>query len=80
MKYIVIEIQSNNGSVGHLFDAYDDWNLAQSKYHTVLAAAAVSAVEVHTAILCNDSGETLEYFSYEHKQPEPEPEPEEENT
>lgn len=67
MKYLVIEIQNTNGNVAHLFDAFDDRNQAESKYHLVLSAAAVSAVHVHTAMLCTDDGFTLEAKSYKHE-------------
>lgn len=67
MKYIVIELQNTNGSVAHLFDAYDDRNQAESKYHLVLSAAAVSQIPVHTAVLMTDEGFTLESKCYEHE-------------
>ena len=69
MKYLVIEIQNTNGNVAHLFDAFDDRNQAESKYHHVLSAAAVSAVPVHTAMLCTDDGFTLESKCYKHEAP-----------
>ena len=64
MKYTVIELQ--NGVVGANVWTYDTINAAENKYHTVLAAAAVSAVEVHSAALLNDSGLLVKHESYRH--------------
>lgn len=37
MKYIVVELQTNNdGTVGNLVDAYDNRDQAESKFHLVL--------------------------------------------
>lgn len=56
MKYIAIEIQ--NGSVTPW--AYDDLATAQNKYFTILAAAAVSDVEHHGAVLLDNTHGMLE--------------------
>ena len=76
-KYIVLELQTNaDGGVGTLVTAFDDWNQAESKYHTVLASAAISSLPCHAAVLLTHDGCMLSNKSYEHAQPEPEPEPE----
>ena len=60
-KYIVIEIQVNaNGSVGTLAYSYDSYNMAQQQYHTMLAAAAVSALPVHSAVVLDVTGELID--------------------
>ena len=42
MTFLVIEIQTNtDGTVGNLISAYTERNLAEQKYYTVLAAAAL---------------------------------------
>lgn len=64
MKYTVIEMQ--NGVVGANVWTFDNINAAESKYHTVLAAAAVSSVEVHSAALLNESGLCVKHESYTH--------------
>lgn len=56
MKYIVLEIQNNNGAISHLFDVFDDKNQAWSKYYAILSAAAISGLSVHTAMLFDDAG------------------------
>jgi len=69
MKYLVIEIQTNtDGTVGNLVYSYDDRNQAESKYHAVLAAAAISALPMHTCVLFQSDGVLLARQSYMHEQ------------
>lgn len=69
MKYIVVEIQTNqNGTVGTLVNAYDDRNAAESKYHAVLAAAAVSQIPCHSAVLVSQEGFPLANGCYRHEE------------
>lgn len=65
--YILQEIQTN-GSTTALVPArtYTDKNEAESAYHTALAAAAVSAVNVHTVLLFDEHGNTIKREFYEH--------------
>ena len=54
MKYIVIELQKmDNGTVGNIVTAYDSQIEAESKYHQILAAAAISNLPTHSAIIIN---------------------------
>ena len=65
MKYIVVELQTNtNGAVGNLVWAFDDLNAAESKYHAVLSAAAISALPMHAGVLIRSDGKLIErgYF------------------
>lgn len=66
MKYIVIEIQkAADGTVAiPPVNTYDSFFEALSRYHTILAAAAVSAVPVHTAVVLNDVGQEIRMDSY----------------
>ena len=68
MSYIIIEIQkSNNGSVAICPPAaYDNQNTAEQAYHTALAAAAVSQVNVHSVIMLSDTGDRLKGETYYH--------------
>lgn len=85
-QYYVAEIQQYaNGEFGHIIHYGFDENLdkarlkTESKYHEVLAAAAVSELPSHAAIMFSTDGVPLMYQCYKHEQPEPtlEPEPEE---
>lgn len=58
--YIVTELQTNGEVTAVLNDTFTDKGLALQKYHTILASAAVSQVEVHTAFIVNESG-LMEY-------------------
>ena len=65
MKYTVIEIQ--NGVVGANVWTFDDINAAESKYHSVLAAAAVSSVATHSAVILNETGFLVRSQCYTHE-------------
>lgn len=64
---IIVEIQhSNDGTTSCLTDAYQNPALAEQKYHAVLAAAAVSSVNVHSAVMLDDTGERIKGETYYH--------------
>lgn len=64
---IILEIQhGNNGSTSCLVDAFADDARAEQKYHTVLAAAAVSTVNVHSAVMLDDTGNRIKGETYYH--------------
>lgn len=66
-KYIVLEIQTmSDGQIGNLVTAYADKNQAESAYHSVLAAAALSNLPKHAASLLSNEGYLLESKSYSH--------------
>lgn len=54
--YIVTELQTNGETTAVLNHTYTDKNTALQQYHTILASAAVSQVEVHTAYIVNELG------------------------
>ena len=65
--YIVMEIQTNaNGTVGTLVNAYENRDQAESSYHTILAAAALSSLPCHAAVLLTEQGGILANSFYEH--------------
>lgn len=68
MKYVVIEIQTyTDGSVGNLVTAHDDRLQAESAYHGVLSAAAVSQLPCHAAAIMQSDGTLIDSYSYEHE-------------
>lgn len=71
MKYIVIEIQNNGGTVSTLTTTFDTLNEAKSSYHSILAAAAISSVDIHAATIIDELGiqRYSEYFDHR-QQPE----------
>ena len=64
MKFTVIEMQ--NGVVGANVWTYDNINDAEAKYHSVLAVAAKSNVDVHAAALLNETGFCIKHENYIH--------------
>ena len=65
--YIIQELQTNGNSTA-LVPAVTktDRNEAESAFHQALAAAAVSAVEVHTVIFYDEHGNVIDKKFYEH--------------
>lgn len=64
--YVVIELQTSNGQVSPIVNAYSTLNEAYQKYYLILSAAAVSSVSVHAAIIVSDHGEIICAESFEH--------------
>ena len=84
-QYYIFEIQQyadgSYGDIRHI--AYDeDATLArlkaESKYHEVLSAAAISQLPSHSATLLTSDGRAVMNQCYRHALPTPTPEPEEE--
>lgn len=74
-QYYVLELQHYaNGEYGHLVHIANDSDprmarlKAESKYHEVLAAAAVSELPTHAAILVNSEGFPIMHDCYHHTQ------------
>lgn len=65
--FIIQEIQTN-GTQTALTPAITktDPNEAESRFHSILAAAAISKVEVHTVIMYDEHGNVIKREFYEH--------------
>ena len=57
--YIILEIQTNGNVPATLVHTAATYNEAQSVYHTVLAAAAISSIECHACTLLDIHGNTI---------------------
>jgi hypothetical protein len=67
MKYIVIELQkSAEGVVSNIVSSYENLAEAESKYYSILAAAAVSEISVHSAVLISEEGFPVKNQCYKH--------------
>jgi hypothetical protein len=65
--YIVIELQKNaEGVVSNIVTSFDTLAEAESKYYSVLAAAAISKVPVHSAIIVSEEGFPVRNQCYKH--------------
>lgn len=65
--YIVIELQANNeGQIANIVTAYDNLPQAQNKYYTILAAASISSVPYHSAVILDRCGVLIMRESFIH--------------
>ena len=64
--FIVTEIQTANGKTSTITNQFATLNEADNKYHSILAAAAVSSVEVHAAIMYTATGTFIKSEYYRH--------------
>ena len=65
--FVVMEMQTDaQGTLGTFVWSFADRAQAEAKYHSVLAAAAVSALPLHGAVLLRGDGVQLAYQSYAH--------------
>ena len=77
MAYVVLELQEDGGNLTVLNQVKDTIGNARNAYHTILAYAAISTVDIHSASILDSSGEVICHESYTHFE-EPQPvEPEE---
>lgn len=65
MKYIVIELQTAaDGTVANIVTVKDNENEAKSTYHSILAAAALSNLPSHAAVLMTSDGNPIRNECY----------------
>lgn len=63
--YLVIEIQTNiGGAVSNIVWAFNTLAEAESKYHSVLAAAAISGLPIHSAVILRNDGQQMAAQAY----------------
>lgn len=80
-KYVVLEIQqADDSTVTNLTSSFTDQASAESAFYSILAAAALSSVHIHTAVLMDTTGFVYQYKGYVRPVVEPEPTPEPETT
>lgn len=66
--YIVIELQKNaEGVVSNIVTSHNTKEEAESKYYSILAAAAVSNIPVHSAIIVSEDGFPVKNNCYKHE-------------
>lgn len=67
--YVVIELQTNE-ETATIVNAYADRDVAEQRYHSILAAAAVSNVKTHAAVMLTKDGYYIKSECYTHEQEE----------
>lgn len=67
MSFIVVELQKNaEGVVSNIVTPFEEQSAAESKYHSVLSAAAISKLPVHSAAILTEEGFPLMHQCYKH--------------
>ena len=66
MLYFVVECQSNGSTGSTIVNTYQSREEAESKFHLILSAAAVSSVPKHGAVLFSDVMSEIMTKVYEH--------------
>ena len=66
INYVVVELQTIDGTTSVLTNSYSNRNTAEQKYHQILAYAAVSTVEFHAASMLDQFGNVLKSECYTH--------------
>ncbi len=65
--YILQEIQTTNGNSALVpAQTFADKNAAESAFHMMLGAAAISNVTVHAVVLLDEHGNVVRREFYEH--------------
>lgn len=65
--FAVIEIQKDGATATPITTLFTDKDQAYSKYHQVLAAASVSDVPEHSAILVSEEGSYMMHDKFIHE-------------
>lgn len=66
-KFVVVELQTmQDGTVANITTAYETQNAAESAYHSILAAAAISSLPCHSAIVISSEGFPIMHACYHH--------------
>ncbi len=68
--FAVIEIQKNGDTATPITTLISDKDQAFSKYHQVLAAASISDIEEHSAILISEEGNYMFHEKFMHERSE----------
>lgn len=66
MNYLVIELQTTNGTTANIVTQYNNLAQAQQKYYTILSAAVVSKVDIHSAMIVDETGFLIMNESFRH--------------
>lgn len=64
--FTIVELQTVGNETTHLVQTAPTLNDAMSKYHLVLASAAISQVDYHACTVLNEEGVSLARESFIH--------------
>lgn len=63
----IIEIQKDENSATNITELFTDISQAKSRYHQILAVAAISSVPEHSVILVSEEGNFMLHEKYIHE-------------
>lgn len=73
--YTILELQTDNdGKTVHIVTTEENRAKADSQFYSIMAAACLSNLRYHTAMVIDPEGRALMRDCYKHLPPEPEPE------
>lgn len=64
--FIVLELQTEAKTTTIQSFVFTEESTAEQKYHQILSYAAVSTVDIHSAVIMNEDGVVLKNESYNH--------------
>lgn len=65
--FVVIELQrTGENTLGTIVTTHIERNDAEQKYHQILAAAAISEIDIHSAVMLNENGQRIKGETYRH--------------
>ena len=64
--YSIIELQTTGGQTAHVYQTAETKDEAMSKFHLVLASAAISTVEHHVCVVLDENGMMVAHECYHH--------------
>lgn len=67
MNYLVVELQTNDGTTSAITYGYNTLNEAKARYHLILSTGATSEIDIHSASILDERGFLVvnEYFEHE---------------
>ena len=66
MNYLVIELQTTNGTTANIVTQYDNLPQAEQKFYSVCSSAVVSTVDTHAVVLADETGFTMKNECFKH--------------
>lgn len=55
--FYILELQTNNGTPAYIVQTANTYNEAMNKYYTILAAAAISEIDIHACAVFDEFGQ-----------------------
>ena len=65
--FIIIELQTTDNVTSNIVTTKTTKDEAMSTYHSILAAAAISSVQYHTAVVMDEKGVLIAKECYQHQ-------------